>query len=270
MAFATCREGPRRGRRPDLDGQALGTAALVAARLALIEGGEGASPRRRRSPASRVALVARAGFVAAERRAERPMLDPRWFRRAEFTGANVGAGADEPRHARRPLRDQPLPPGGPGALAARTGLALVPLALPSPPRRPSAAASSGALGPRCPRASASPLAASATSASPRSAPASKPAGLALLAFAGAGMGSRSPAGRRRDRGARPRPRRHRLGGQQHQPPGRRRDRRRADRRLLRLLDLARDQRGRPPPGRRPGAGADGRRPGASPDVPPPV
>jgi predicted MFS family arabinose efflux permease len=38
-----------------------------------------------------VALVAFVGFVIAEHRAERPLLDLGWFRRPEFTGANAGA-----------------------------------------------------------------------------------------------------------------------------------------------------------------------------------
>jgi DHA2 family methylenomycin A resistance protein-like MFS transporter len=80
------------GERADLSGQLLGTSALVAAVFALIEGGcagFGAVPVL---GAAAVAVAAAAAFVAAELRRARPLLDVRWFRRAEFSGANAGAG----------------------------------------------------------------------------------------------------------------------------------------------------------------------------------
>ena len=86
--------------RPDLWGQGLGTAALAALVFALIEGGNGGFASVPALVGLVVAVAAFAGFIAVERRlsdapqgaARRPLLDLSWFRRAEFSGANAGAG----------------------------------------------------------------------------------------------------------------------------------------------------------------------------------
>ncbi|HTT93303.1 MAG TPA: MFS transporter [Solirubrobacterales bacterium] len=81
-----------RGARPDLWGQGLGTAALAALVFALIEGGKGGFASLPAIAGVVMAAVAFAAFIPVERRAERPLIDFSWFRRAEFCGANAGAG----------------------------------------------------------------------------------------------------------------------------------------------------------------------------------
>ncbi len=84
--------GPRAsGARPDLPGQALGTAALAALLYALIEGGRSGFGSTAAVSAGAVALAALLAFLAAERRSRRPLVDLAWFARAEFNGANAGS-----------------------------------------------------------------------------------------------------------------------------------------------------------------------------------
>jgi len=80
-----------RHRRPDLPGQLLGTVALAAAVFALIEGGR-EGPTTAVLSAGGLSILALGGFVGLEWRRRVPMLDPRWFRRLEFSGANAGSG----------------------------------------------------------------------------------------------------------------------------------------------------------------------------------
>lgn len=147
----TLPEGSKaKGSRVDVAGQVLGTAALAALVFALIEGGKGDFGALPTLGGMAVALVAFAGFLAAERRATRPLLDLRWFRRPEFTGANAGAGL--------------MNLGTLGGLFAlglylqeteglsplEAGLALVPLALPLAVLTPFTGRLVGRVGPRLP------------------------------------------------------------------------------------------------------------------------
>jgi MFS transporter, DHA2 family, methylenomycin A resistance protein len=92
LAVAFVPDGPAaRDRQPDLPGQLFGTIALTAAVFALIEGGR-EGPTAAALGASCLAIVGLLGFVALERRRRAPMIDPRWFRRAKFSGANAGSG----------------------------------------------------------------------------------------------------------------------------------------------------------------------------------
>jgi MFS transporter, DHA2 family, methylenomycin A resistance protein len=85
-------EGPTaRAARPDLPGQALGTAALGALVFTLIEAGRAGFGSTATLTGGALALAALAGFLVAEQRSRRPLLDLGWFRRAEFSGANVGS-----------------------------------------------------------------------------------------------------------------------------------------------------------------------------------
>ncbi len=104
--IATLPQGSRaRGAHPDVWGQGLGTAALAALVFALIEGSKGGFGSVPAIAGLAVALGAFSGFIAVETRlsaaaevtrgaprAPRPLLDLGWFRRAEFCGANAGAG----------------------------------------------------------------------------------------------------------------------------------------------------------------------------------
>ncbi|HEY1854526.1 MAG TPA: MFS transporter [Solirubrobacterales bacterium] len=78
--------------RADVPGQLLGTVALVALVFALIEGGHSGFAAAPVIAAAVVALAALIAFVAVELRQRRPLLDVRWFARPEFSGANAGAG----------------------------------------------------------------------------------------------------------------------------------------------------------------------------------
>ncbi len=182
------------GERADLPGQLLGTIALVALVFALIEGGHGGFGGAPVIAGSLVAAAALAAFVAVELRRRRPLLDVRWFRRADFSGANLGAGM--------------MNLGTLGALFAlslflqderglsplRTGLNLVPLAAPLALLAFFAGRVVARVGPRLPAGlgllacGAAYLALSRLEGSIES-----PAGWALLALGGAGMGFATPA-----------------------------------------------------------------------------
>lgn len=77
---------PRRARpapgRPKRTSPAKPSAALLAAVFALIEGGRDGFLSPATLIGGPVALTAFAAFLAAERRAPRPLLEPRWFRAA--------------------------------------------------------------------------------------------------------------------------------------------------------------------------------------------
>lgn len=81
-----------RGHRLDLSGQALGTLTVAVVVFALIEGGKAGFGSTPTLLGGVVGLVAFALFVSVENRRERPMLEPRWFSRPEFSGANIGSG----------------------------------------------------------------------------------------------------------------------------------------------------------------------------------
>jgi DHA2 family methylenomycin A resistance protein-like MFS transporter len=79
-------------RRLDLPGQALGTVALAAAVLSLIELGSWGAASPPALAAALVAAAALAAFIGCERQRPQPMLELSWFARAEFSGANLAAG----------------------------------------------------------------------------------------------------------------------------------------------------------------------------------
>jgi DHA2 family methylenomycin A resistance protein-like MFS transporter len=81
----------RSSNRPDLAGQLLGTGALLALVFALIEGGRQGPLSAAALFGGSAALILLGAFLAAERRSAHPMVDLRWFSRAEFCGANLGA-----------------------------------------------------------------------------------------------------------------------------------------------------------------------------------
>ncbi|HVX31966.1 MAG TPA: MFS transporter [Solirubrobacterales bacterium] len=182
------------GARPDVAGQALGTASLAALVFALIEGGREGFGSGAAAAGIAVAVVAFAGFVAAERRAERPLLDLSWFRRAEFTGANAGAGLMNLGTLGGLFALGLFLQEGEGLSPLEAGLALVPLAIPLAVLTPFTGRLVGRVGPRLPAGLG--LAASGVgylgTALVGGANVDAPAGWAFLAVAGAGMGVAVP------------------------------------------------------------------------------
>jgi MFS transporter, DHA2 family, methylenomycin A resistance protein len=176
------------GRRPDLPGQALGTLALAATVFALIEGGRQgfASP-----PALAGGLLALAGiaaFLVVESRRRRPMLEPRWFARPEFAGANAGSGLMNLGTLGALFAISLFLQQAQGLSPLQTGLALVPLAAPLALLTPLTGRLVAAVGPRRPAgwgllACGCGYLGLATLGSGIDAP----AGWALLALAGLGM-----------------------------------------------------------------------------------
>jgi DHA2 family methylenomycin A resistance protein-like MFS transporter len=189
-------EGPTapRGARADVPGQLLGTTALAGFLFALIEGGHS----RLVSPAVLIggttALAALVGFLLAERRSPRPLIDLRWFAQAQFSGANAGSAL--------------MNFGTLGALFAlglylqqsrhlsplSAGLNLVPLALPLAALTPFTGRIVSAVGPRLPAGLG--LLASGVGylgvALLGARAIGTPGDWALLALAGAGMGLAVP------------------------------------------------------------------------------
>ncbi|HEX3734534.1 MAG TPA: MFS transporter [Solirubrobacterales bacterium] len=189
-------EGPvARAARPDLHGQALGTAALATLVFALIEGGRTGFGSAATLAGAAAALATLIGFVGVERRSRRPLLDLGWFRRAEFSGANAGSAL--------------MNLGTLGALFAiglylqqsrglsplAAGLNLVPLALPLAALTPFTGRLVGVVGARLP-AGLGLLASGAGylgTALLGGGAIDGPGGWACLALAGAGMGVAAPA-----------------------------------------------------------------------------
>jgi DHA2 family methylenomycin A resistance protein-like MFS transporter len=180
--------------RPDLPGQALGTAALASLVFALIEGGRAGFGSAATLVGGAIALVALTGFARVERRSRRPLLDLSWFRRAEFSGANAGSALMNLGTLGAIFaiglylqQDRGLSP-----LAA--GLNLVPLALPLAALTPFTGRLVSSLGARLPAAlglltSGAGYLGTALLANGID----SPAGWAFLALAGTGMGFAVPA-----------------------------------------------------------------------------
>jgi DHA2 family methylenomycin A resistance protein-like MFS transporter len=215
--FATLPEGPRaRGARPDWAGQILGTTALAALVFALIEGGKGGFAAAPALGGIAVALGAFAGFIAVERRLSgrasppsdasevpagasrgddaRPLLDLGWFRRAEFTGANAGAGLMNLGTLGGLFALSLFLQETEGLSPLEAGLALVPLALPLATLTPFTGRLVGRVGPRLPAglglvASGVGYLGIALVGGPNI---DSPLGWALLAVGGAGMGVAVP------------------------------------------------------------------------------
>ncbi|HVW45908.1 MAG TPA: MFS transporter [Solirubrobacterales bacterium] len=206
-----------KGAKPDWIGQGLGTAALAALVFALIEGGKGGFSSAPVVAGVAVALVAFIGFVAVERRlsraaaddrtgaavgtrrgsassAPRPLLDLSWFRRAEFCGANAGAGLMNLGTLGGLFALGLFLQQGEGLSPLEAGLALVPLALPLAALTPFTGRLVGCVGPRLPAglgltASGVGYLGTALVGAPSI---DSPIGWAFLAVAGAGMGVAVP------------------------------------------------------------------------------
>lgn len=183
-----------RGERADPPGQLLGTAALAALVFALIEGGHAGFGTAPVLAAASVAAGSLVAFVAVELRRHRPLLDVRWFSRPEFSGANAGAGL--------------MNLGTLGALFAlslflqderglsplETGLNLVPLAAPLALLTPFSGRLVARVGPRLPAGLGLLVCGLAyLGLSQLEGSIQGPAGWALLALGGAGMGIATPA-----------------------------------------------------------------------------
>ncbi|HEX8752168.1 MAG TPA: MFS transporter [Solirubrobacterales bacterium] len=176
------------GRRLDLRGQMLGTLALAAAVFALIEGGRNGLSYAPAVLAAIVAVLAFAAFLVAERRREGPMLEPSWFARPEFSGANAGAGLMNLGTLGALFAISLFLQQEQGLSPIETGLTLLPLALPLAALTPFTGRLVAAVGPRHPAGwgllatGAGYLGLGLLGSSLDS-----PAGFALLALAGSGM-----------------------------------------------------------------------------------
>lgn len=181
------------GRRLDLRGQALGTVALVAAVFALIEGGHHGVAYAPALIAAAVAIAALAAFVRTESRREEPMLEPRWFRRPEFSGANLGAGLMNMGTLGALFAISLFLQQAQGFSALRNGLTLLPLAAPLAVLAPFGGRLVAAVGPRRP-AGWGLLACGCAylGVAVVGSGVSSPGGLALLLVAGIGMGIAVP------------------------------------------------------------------------------
>jgi DHA2 family methylenomycin A resistance protein-like MFS transporter len=191
----TLPEGSRaKGARVDLPGQTFGTAALAALVFALIEGGKDGFGALPALAGMAVAVVALIGFLAAERRAPRPLLDLGWFRRAEFTGANAGAGLMNLGTLGGLFALGLYLQEAEGLSPLEAGLALVPLALPLAALTPFTGRLVGRVGPRVPAGAG--LAMSGVgylgTALVGGSNIDTPIGWAFLLVAGAGMGVAVP------------------------------------------------------------------------------
>ncbi len=167
--LATLPEGDKaKAARPDLAGQAFGTVALAALVFALIEGGKSGFGAVPAVAGIVVAIVAFTGFLCVERRLSaaaaseggagdratrsipRPLIDLSWFRRAEFTGANAGAGLMNLGTLGGLFALGLFLQESEGRSPLEAGLALVPLALPLAALTPFTGRLVGRIGPRLP------------------------------------------------------------------------------------------------------------------------
>jgi DHA2 family methylenomycin A resistance protein-like MFS transporter len=191
----TLPEGSKaKGARPDWAGQVLGTAALAALVFALIEGGKGGFASGPALGGIAVAVGAFVGFVIAERRTARPLLDLGWFRRPEFCGANAGAGLMNLGTLGGLFALGLFLQEGEGLSPLEAGLALVPLALPLAALTPFTGRLVGRVGPRLPAGLGLGLSGVGYlgTALVGSSNIDTPIGWAFLAIAGAGMGFAVP------------------------------------------------------------------------------
>jgi DHA2 family methylenomycin A resistance protein-like MFS transporter len=200
----TLPEGSRaKGARPDWAGQLLGTTALAALVFALIEGGKGGFGSGPAPAGIAVAVVAFLGFLAVERRLsagastdgrQRPLIDLDWFRRAEFTGANAGAGLMNLGTLGGLFALGLFLQENEGLSPLEAGLALLPLALPLAALTPFTGRLVSRVGPRLPAGLG--LAASGVgylgAALVGGASIDSPIGWAFLFVAGTGMGIAVP------------------------------------------------------------------------------
>jgi DHA2 family methylenomycin A resistance protein-like MFS transporter len=141
-----------------------------------------------------VAVFAFIGFVIAERRAARPLLDLSWFRRPEFSGANAGAGLMNLGTLGGLFALGLFLQEGEELSPLEAGLALVPLALPLAVLTPFTGRLVGRVGPRLPAGLGLTLSGVGYlgAALVGSSNIDRPIGWAFLAIAGAGMGIAVP------------------------------------------------------------------------------
>jgi MFS transporter, DHA2 family, methylenomycin A resistance protein len=216
--IATLPEGPRaKGARPDWAGQALGTGALAALVFALIQGGEDGFPSAPALVGIAAAMACFAGFVVAERRlsavasrrggagfpaagngeapdARRPLVDLTWFRRAEFCGANAGAGLMNLGTLGGLFALGLYLQEGRGLSPLEAGLAIVPLAAPIALLTPFSGRLVGRVGPRLPAGLGLAMSGSGYlgAALVGGGSIDSPVGWLFLALAGCGMGVAVP------------------------------------------------------------------------------
>ncbi len=179
---------------PDVPGQLLGTLALAALVLALIDGGHSGFGTPPVVAAAVVALLALASFVAVELRRRRPLVDVRWFSRPEFSGANAGAGLMNLGTLGSLFALSLFLQDERGLSPLQTGLNLMPLAAPLALLALVSGRLVARIGPRLP-AGLGLLACAAgyLALSQLETSIDGPAGWALLALAGTGMGIATPA-----------------------------------------------------------------------------
>jgi DHA2 family methylenomycin A resistance protein-like MFS transporter len=181
--------------RPDLAGQALGTLALAALVLALIEGGRAGFGSAPALAGAAVSLVSFGCFVVAERRSSRPLLDLGWFARPTFNGANAGSALMNLGTLGSIFAISLFLQQNRGLSPLAAGLDLVPLALPLAALTPFTGRLVGRVGARLP-AGLGLLACGAgyLGIALLGGPAIEgPGGWAFLVLAGAGMGVAVPA-----------------------------------------------------------------------------
>ncbi|HVS99205.1 MAG TPA: MFS transporter [Solirubrobacterales bacterium] len=183
-----------RGVRIDVAGQTLGTAALTALVVALIEGGKGGFGAPPAVVGLAVAVAAFVGFLAAEKRAQRPLIDLTWFRRAEFCGANAGAGLMNLGTLGGLFALGLFLQQDEGLSPLEAGLALLPLALPLAALTPFTGRLVGRVGPRLPAGLGLVASGAGYLGAALVDPSSidSPVGWACLFLAGAGMGVAVP------------------------------------------------------------------------------
>ncbi len=128
----------------------LGTGALLAVVFALIDGGDGGFSSPAVVGSAACALGLGLAFAAVERRSSRPMLDLRWFRRPEFSGANLGAALMNLGTLGALFAISLHLQDGDGLSPLRTGLNLIPLAAPLALLTPLTGRLAAAVGPRGP------------------------------------------------------------------------------------------------------------------------
>jgi DHA2 family methylenomycin A resistance protein-like MFS transporter len=187
FAFIPAGQGTRT-RLPDVAGQLLGTGALLALVFALIDGGSGGFGSPVVVIAGASALALGVAFAIVELNSPRPMLDLRWFKRAEFSGANLGAALMNLGTLGALFAISLHLQDGEGLSPLQTGLNLIPLAAPLALLTPLTGRLAAVVGPRRPAGwgllccgcgylgiAADPSRITA------------PAGWALLALAGVGM-----------------------------------------------------------------------------------
>jgi DHA2 family methylenomycin A resistance protein-like MFS transporter len=184
---------PVREERVDLPGQLLGTAALLAAVFALIEGGREGFGASSTLAGAALAMALLAGFLAVELRSRWPMIDLRWFARPEFAGANAGSGLMNLGTLGALFSISLYLQQAHGLSPLRTGLNLLPLAAPLAALTPLTGRLVAAGGARRP-AGLGLLACGCgyLGASAATGQLTGPAGWALLAIAGCGMGVAVP------------------------------------------------------------------------------